>query len=243
MLGVDKERHKGFGTMKDLLKKFFPRKDKKPFSLTDEVKDWIISFVIAAVVYFVLLPAVLGSSSPMVVVSSCSEKGYINIGDILIIQGVNIKDIVAPTINVSSFDNFTYEFNQNQEITRIFVDGTPIALDRNSDIIVYSADPSRAQIIHRVFAKIYDQTAQKYYIITKGDANQIPDQISRTGGTCVKQNTGCITDAITQENLVGKRVFVNVPFLGHVKLFFCDITRLCDGHANLGTNYEFKLSC
>ncbi len=228
-----------------LLDKYLPKKKpKKPFSIVEEFKDWIYSLVIAAVIYFILLPAILGTSSPMVVVSSCSEKGYINIGDILVIHGIDIKDIVAPTANVSQFNDFTYEFNQNNEIARIFVNSIPLALDRNSDIIVYSARPSGAQIIHRVFAKIYDQSTQQYYLITKGDANNVPDQLSRNGGTCVKSNIGgCISDAITKDNLVGKKILVNVPLLGHVKLFFCDITRLCDGHANLGTNYQYKLSC
>lgn len=217
-------------------------KEKKKFNVWDETKDWVISFIIAAMVYFVILPAILGTSSPMVVVSSCSEKGYINIGDILFVQGVNIKDINAPTVEVDRFTDFTPVFNDS-EVTSLIIDGNTVELSRDSDIIVYSAFPSKAQIIHRVFAKIYEKSTGNYYLITKGDANPIPDQMSLVGDKCITENTGCISTPISKSMLVGKRVFVNVPLLGHVKLFFCDVITLCDGHSNPGTNYKYMLSC
>jgi signal peptidase I len=210
--------------------------------LFEESKDWIISFVIAAVAYFIILPAILGTSSPMVVVSSCSEKPYINIGDILIIQGLSIEDVNSPTAVVEEFTDFEYEF-EGDKVSRIFVDNTPFTLDTSNDVVVYSAIPSRVQVIHRAFVKVLEESTGKYYLITMGDANPIPDQVSRTGSVCIKQNTGCISAAITQQNLVGKRILFNVPLLGHVKLFFCDITGFCAGHSNLGTNYKYKLSC
>lgn len=239
-----------FAKIKEKL--FFWRKkkkpEKKPKTFTEkiwfEVKDWVIAFVVAALVYFVILPLALGTSSPMVVVSSCSEKGYMNTGDILVIQGVDIKDVNAPLVEVDRFRGFTpITDDETNEITKIDISGNIVELNRSSDIIVYSAYPSRAQIIHRVFAKIKETSRDRYLLITKGDANQIPDQMSGTGAVCVDENIGCISTPITKRMLLGRKIIFPIPLLGHVKLFFCDIFPFCDGHSNLGTNYEYVLNC
>lgn len=221
---------------------FWKKKEKEKFDIWKEMKDWVIAFVVAAVVYFILLPALLGTSSPMIVVSSCSEQGYMNIGDILFIQGINIKDINAPTIEIDKFDDFTPLFDENREVTRLDIEGEIVMLHKEADIIVYRAYPSGAQIIHRVFAKI--KVGDEYYLITKGDSNLIPDQLSISGETCVTGNPRtCISTPITQNMLLGKKILFPIPLLGHVKLFFCDIVPFCDGHSNPGTNYEYKLWC
>ena len=231
-------------------KLFFWKKKKKPEKkpktfmekIWFEVKDWVLAFVVAAVVYFIILPMTLGTSSPMVVVSSCSEKGYMNIGDILIIQGVDIKDVNAPLVEVDRYRGFT-PIVENNEVTKIDISGNLVELNRSNDIIVYSAYPSSAQIIHKVFVKIKETSRDRYLLITKGDANPILDQMSSTGAMCVDENIGCISTPITQRMLLGRKIIFPIPLLGHVKLFFCDIFPFCDGHSNLGTSYEYILSC
>ena len=216
--------------------------DKK-LDAGQEVKDWAVSFLVAAVLYFIILPAILGTSSPGVVVASCSERGYLNIGDILVVQGISIKDVKAPLVETDRFADFTPVMDSNGEVTQIVVSGKAVTLDRTSDIIVYNAYPSGVQIIHRVFAKI--KAGDDYFLLTKGDANSLLDQMTQTGYACIDENMGCISTPVTQKRLVGKQVLIPVPLLGHVKLFFCDLTlgKLCDGHSNLGTNYQYSLSC
>ncbi len=213
------------------------------FSASQEIKDWAVSFVVAAVVYFIILPAILGTSSPGVVVASCSEKGYLNIGDILVVQGISIKDINAPEVVVDSYQGFTPILDKNGEVTEIIVGDKQVSLNRSNDIIVYSAYPSGVQIIHRVFVKI--KTGNGYLLLTKGDANDLLDQMTQTDENCIDENIGCISTPITQRMLIGRKVLIPVPLLGHVKLFFCDLTlgKLCDGHSNLGTGYRYALSC
>jgi len=228
--------------LKEKLKEKFSVKTAKKIFTVQEFKDWLISFIVAAVVYFILLPAVLGTSSPGVVVASCSEKGYLNIGDILILQGTKIQNINAPLVEVNKYAGFKPIF-ENGEVTKIEIDGKTVKLNRSNDIIVYLSHPHHMQIIHRVFVKIKE--GNNYYLITKGDANAIPDQMGLLGEQCIDENNGCISTPVTQEMIVGKQILFPVPLFGHVKLFFCDLFlgKLCDGHSNVGTNYEYKLWC
>jgi signal peptidase I len=228
---------------------FFWRKKKKKkkekFRLKTEIKDWTMAFIVAAVVYFVLLPAALSTASPGVVVSSCSERGYLNVGDILILQGTSIEDVRAPLVEVDSFNDFRpllSPVDGNFETTALDIGGKVVYLNRSNDIVVYVAYPTGMQIIHRAFAKV--KAGNQYYLITKGDANKYPDQWS-INGVCITENVGCISTVITQKMVVGKQVFFGIPLLGHVKLFFCDLTfgLLCEGHANAGTDYQYTLTC
>lgn len=209
----------------------------------EELKDWALAFLFAAVFYFIIFPAILGTSSPGIVVASCSEQGYLNVGDILVLQGVDIKDINAPEVFVSKYAGFIPFLDENGEVTEISVSGQIVELNRSNDIIVYNAYPAGYQIIHRVFAKI--KTNDGYLLLTKGDANNLLDQMTPIGMPCVDDNVGCLSTPVTQKMFVGKMVLFPIPLLGHTKLFFCDLTfgRLCDGHSNLGTNYEYVLSC
>jgi len=213
------------------------------FSASQEVKDWAVSFIVAAVVYFIVLPALLGTSSPGVVVASCSERGYLNIGDILVVQGTSIKDINAPEVIVDRYEGVTPILDENGEVTELIIGSKQVSLNRSNDIVVYSAYPTGVQIIHRVFVKI--KTNNGYLLLTKGDANTALDQMTKTGESCLDENIGCISTPVTQRMLVGKKILIPVPLLGHVKLFFCDLTmgKLCDGHSNLGTDYRYTLSC
>ena len=213
------------------------------FSASQEAKDWAVSFVVAAVIYFIVLPAILGTSSPGVVVASCSERGYLNIGDILVVQGTSIKDINAPEVVVDRYWGVTPMLDENGEVTELIIGSKQVSLNRSNDIIVYSAYPGGVQIIHRVFVKI--KTDDGYLLLTKGDANTALDQMTQAGESCIDENIGCISTPITQRMLVGKKILMPIPLLGHVKLFFCDLTmgKLCDGHSNLGTDYRYTLSC
>ncbi len=213
-------------------------------SLQREVWDWILSFAAAAIVYFVILPFFLGTSAPAVVVSSCSEKGYLNIGDIIINQGVSINDVNAPEVMINSFYGVTPVFKDGR-VVAINFSGTVVYRNTSSDIVTYLAVPSGAQIIHRAFVKV--NYSGETLLITQGDANPYPDQMwvkDGRGGWCIDDNNGlCISTMVTQDRLLGRKIGPPIPLAGHVKLFFCDIMPFCDGHANLGTGYKYKLWC
>ncbi|MBI1973781.1 hypothetical protein HYS54_03120 [Candidatus Micrarchaeota archaeon] len=223
---------------------FWKRKkpQKKP-TLKEEIRGWIIDIAIVFVVYFIILPAILGTSTPMVVVASCSERGYLNIGDVLVLQGINIRDVRAPLVELTEEQfrrGFEPHVDENGEARWLHFSDVEVELNRSSDVIVYISRPYRAQIIHRVFAKL--KVGEKYYLVTKGDANQLPDQFGGNGA-CLEDGMGCLSSLVTQEMIVGKQAFFAIPVVGHVKLFFCDVTRVCDGHSNAGTGNQFKLWC
>lgn len=223
---------------------FWKRKPAKKRTLADEIKSWAIDITIVVVIYFIILPGVLGTGTPMVVVASCSEAGYLNIGDVLVLQGVRIEDVRAPLVELTP-EEFAEGFEPRlddvkDEVRWLGFGDKEVELNRSSDIIVYISNPHGVQIIHRVFAKL--KVGDNYYLVTKGDANAMPDQVG-SGGICLENGNGCISSLVTREMLVGKQAFFALPLMGHVKLFFCDITRVCDGHINAGTGYEFKLWC
>ncbi len=208
--------------------------------ILDEIKEWVLSFIIVAFVYFILLPVLLGTRIPLMVVASCSEKGYLNIGDVIILQGAKVQDINAPVVHINNPEEIKPHFS-GKNVTGIRVGNRTILQNPRNDIIVYSSP--RGIIIHRVLAKIIYKN--ETYLLTKGDANPVPDQYSRYGTFCITENHGCLSKAVTQGNLIGRMILFPIPLIGHVKLFFCDATLgyLCEGHANRGTNYEYKLWC
>ncbi len=217
---------------------------RENFTVKREVWDWIVSFLVAAAVYFILMPFVLGTSAPAVVVSSCSEAGHLNIGDVVINQGTPISEVNAPEVNISSLNYITPIF-ENNKVVAINFSGNIVYRNESSDIVTYLAVPSRAQIIHRVFAKV-NYNGQTF-LITQGDANPFPDQMwiqNGRGGWCFDDNNGlCISTLVNQKMFLGKKIGPQIPIVGHVKLFFCDVMPFCDGHSNLGTGYEYKLWC
>ncbi len=247
-------------SLKKIMKKASKQKtkqaEKQDYGLKEEARDWAVSFLVAAVVYFLILPIFLHTTSPLVVVSSCSEKGFLDIGDILVIQGVSAKDVKAPAIQSSNLNfialndsgsPYTYrDFEEGYEVKKLLIGSQTVSLNKSNDIIVYNTKPFIGQVIHRAFAKI--KKGNKYYIITKGDANLVPDQLGFNAfdkqQNCLTENPGnCISTLVDENMIVGKKILFRIPLLGHVKLFFCDVMPFCEGHSNVGTNHVYKLSC
>ncbi|MBI4214371.1 hypothetical protein HY546_00080 [archaeon] len=231
------------GFLKERLTFWRRKKKKEKRTLQEEIKGWIVDIAIVFVIYFIILPLILGTSTPMVVVASCSERGFLNIGDVLILQGVNIKDVRAPLVELTEeeFRNgFEPHADENGEVLWLHFGEKEVELNRSSDVLVYVSRPYGTQVIHRAFAKI--KVGEKYYIVTKGDANKFPDQFG-SRGVCLEEGRNCLSSLITQEMIVGKQAIFPIPLAGNVKLFFCDLTRACDGHSNQGTGGEFKLWC
>ncbi len=227
----------------NLFKKSKGKKKKKKTTVSEEVKDWIVSFIIAATIYFIIMPAVFNSSSPAVVVSSCSEKGNLDIGDIIFVAGVKVKDINAPMVNIDGKLEIEPVIENPDLIDKLLINGQLVEFDNDNDIAIYTSRPYNYQIIHHAFAIL--NISNQYILLTKGAANPMPDQLGK-GAICISENPNlCLSTAIDDNLLVGRRVLPTVPLFGHVKLFFCDITgnMLCEGHSNAGTAYEYMLTC
>ncbi len=236
---------------KEKLGKINPFKEKhkkeKPDLFTkqwfkQEAFDWTISILTAVAIYFVILPAILHTNSPLIVVSSCSEEPHLNIGNVLVLQGTKVKDVNAPTVEINS--SLEYQFNYNESL---IINGEELRKNTSNDIVVYTAKPSGYQIIHRALAKL--KTPDEEYLLTWGDANPVPDQVTANKikgkrRLCLSSNpNACISTPIKNSMLTGKKIGWRIPLAGHVKLFFCDITPFCEGHSNKATNYQYKLTC
>ncbi len=227
---------------------------KKRYSLSGwkaEAVDWGVGFAEAAIFYFIILPLVLGAYPPAVVVQSCSMAGTYNVGDIAVMVGAPFGSIRAPLVNASSLNYSIYPNNiseQTQEL--IFPGGQKVPVTKKGDIILHISPINGEQIIHRAIAKVI--TPQGRFIITKGDANPIPDSakiecaewVQESGGMrCTKIRStvshictsadkgypGCLSTPVPEGKVLGKAAFT-IPLLGHVKMLFMHIITLGHGY-------------
>ena len=94
-----------------------------------------------------LTKVILRTNYPLVVVTSESMLPGIEIGDLLIVKGINPEDIEVG----------------DHEI-------------QNGSIIIYETEgiwpnPISQPVVHRVVGRIYNRTEDRYYFITQGDNN------------------------------------------------------------------------
>jgi signal peptidase I len=171
------------------------------------VKDLVITFLVAAFFYYVVLTTLLGTSSPFVTILSCSMKGHFNIGDMAVVGYVNVEEVNAPLLEVMPGESPDIVINNNRAIGVLYRDQT-INFTKTGDIIVYNSMFRPGEpIIHRAVLKI--KTGSSYSLLTMGDANPTIDQDCNYGE--------CVAPAITQDKVVGKVLF-HIPLLGHAKL-------------------------
>ena len=277
---IKKIKQKTKETLESIKKKLKGKKSEEKKKLTKkqkikrEAKDWGISIAAALLIYFVILPAILGTNTPLIVVSSCSQRPHLNMGDILVIRGTAMEDIEAPTITI----NDQLQYNYDNETNTLTINDQEVTPNTNNSIVTYLPNPMGTQIIHRALVKLeFTEQAEpiqgEKILLTQGDANELPDQITQTrvngeralcldythqgmilqsqkdsedqGSELIvsKDSEMCISTPVTEERIVGRKTGPRIPLLGHVKLFFCDIAPVCEGHANPGTNYEYILTC
>ena len=161
--------------------------DKK----TRQKKEMIIGAVMIAIAIFgtygtfAILKAVYNTETPLVVVTSGSMEPVISRGDLLVIEYKVPTDIKSGTIE-----------------------------DKQGDIILYDShgvwsNPIPEPVVHRVVGKYFNESDQKYYFITKGDANadtDPPDLGNR------------IEIPVPEDKVIGVVVRI-IPEIGKVKLF------------------------
>lgn len=213
-----------------------------------ELFDLVFGFACAALLYYLILPFLLGATPPAVVVQSCSMKGALNVGEVVVLKGASFEEINAPTVQLDSEIDFSVVLdNQTQETTKlIFSDNQTLDVQENGDTVVYTSKISGEQIIHRVIAKV--QTPEGRYYLTKGDANNLPDAVRlectqwdfsgqicqklRINGICTENDIGyggCIATPVKEQDIAGRQFF-SVPLIGHVKMIAMHIVTLGHGY-------------
>ncbi len=192
--------------------------------------DFAVAVIVAALIYFVIMPFILGANPAAVVVKTCSMKGSLNIGHIVVLRGASYESVNAPEVEAPL--NFTYENK-----TLFFSNGKKVPVNEKGDVIVFVSQLSGRQLIHRVVAKV-DSTEGEYFV-TKGDANKYPDASKRvceevtvvgnrkectkigTKGACSypedQGEPGCLAAPVPANKIVGKKFF-SIPLIGHITL-------------------------
>jgi signal peptidase I len=219
-----------------------------------ELVDLVVGFAFAALLYYIILPAILGATPPAVVVQSCSMKGVLNVGDIVVLRGATFDEINAPLVRLGVPINFSLEPNdaRNQTKFLVFPDNQTLPVGTSGDTVVYVSKTSGEQIVHRVIAKV--EASDGRYYLTKGDANSVPDASKIDcavwiGGECMTYSPsitkmctnadkgwpGCIATPVKENEIAGRQIFV-IPLLGHVKMLAFHVL-------TLGHGYPDKMWC
>lgn len=140
----------------------------------------IFIIIVGVFVVYFLLQLFLNTQYPVVIVISDSMEPSIHRGDLLFIRGIDPVDIKEGTIE-----------------------------DKEGDIVVYDArglwdDAPEDPVVHRVVSKWYNDTTQKWYFYTKGDANFHIDM------------------AVIPEDRIHGVVFGGIPYIGLIKIVLID---------------------
>ena len=194
----------------------------------NEMISWIVyivrAFVFAYLIYF-FMGVILNTETPMVIVVSGSMEPVYYRGDVIVLVGINSKNLNAPELNLNRstlkstpLDEFAYANYVEDKIS--FENGAEFPFSGNSDIVVYFSDLKEQQIIHRVIAKI--NVSDGSYVITKGDNNPIIDQECGTLLPGHFPSSNCISPyPIPVSELYGKAV-LRIPAIGCIKLWLFD---------------------
>jgi signal peptidase I len=163
------------------------------------LRDIIVAFLVVAVILSIVY-GYSGSVSPLVAVQSGSMEPNINIGDVVLIRGLDRVQVVTykdgAATNYKNFGNY-------------------------GDVIVYrpNGDAHATPIIHRAMYWVKEgerlpnnQTATHAGYITKGDHNLDYDQPFLYGGTP-------IVEPVKPEWIIGVAKF-SLPWIGNLRLAF-----------------------
>ncbi len=175
----------------------------------------IATAFLAALVFWYALSFLLGTQTPLNVVTSCSMLPAFQRGDLVVIQGGNFK---APEVDLEGFSGPVSIRAEKTTCTRLFDSGaqaqvactyrvlvanSSVDADKSNDVVVFeSRVPGVDLIVHRLFAKII-RGGNEYYL-TKGDNNNALDQETGLG-------------LVPKEDVHGK-VILRIPLVGYVKL-------------------------
>jgi signal peptidase I len=181
-------------------------------------KELVFALIVAGVVW-VALQTILGTPSPIDVVTSCSMVPALQRGDLIIISGSTPK---APRYNFTGpVSNLLNQLSVNHSVCPVdYSDGTTqyvyctnhvefqnysIPAVTDNDVLVFDSDvPSIGLVVHRAVASFSNGT--NLYYLTKGDNNPTLDQ------------EGLFLSPISSSQVEG-HVVGRIPLVGYLKLF------------------------
>ncbi len=193
-----------------IIEEVVPRKwSAKEIRLNAIELAWALA---AAVFAWIALTIVLGTPSPIDVVTSCSMRPVLERGDLVILSGGEARAPEARYYGqrlVGVKQPCIIEKKGLEEgalcTESIIVGNETFSFNKENDIIVYEPSPRITDlIIHRAFARLRDEKNRVFYV-TRGDNNRHADQEAGIS-------------LVPQEHTHGK-VILRIPFLGYFKLF------------------------
>lgn len=140
----------------------------------------ILIIVVSVFTVYILLQLIFNTQYPIVIVMSDSMEPSIHRGDLLFVKGIDPEDINNGTI-----------------------DG------KEGDVVVFNArglwnNAPKDPVAHRVVSKWYNETTNKWYFYTKGDANFHIDM------------------AVIPDDRIYGVVIGGIPYIGLVKIVLID---------------------
>jgi len=193
--------------------------------------NWVIYLVSAlffAWLIYTVLGLLLATSSPMVIVVSGSMEPVLYRGDVVVMQGASPEDIRAEQVELDMptlKEIALIKIAKSDSIppnNLLFTSGEIVPITETGDTVVYTSNSIRnfgQPVIHRVVAKV--KVRDGYYLITKGDNNNVIDQECGTIVAGLPQYQ-CITlYPIPAQEIKGRAVF-KIPLVGYMKLLVFD---------------------
>lgn len=187
-------------------------KEKNVNGVRKDILELIYALDVALICW-VLLILLLKTAYPIDVITSCSMLPKYERGDMIFLQGGEIRVPTArfdhlPSMQVKkelcTVEGRNGEKNFTFCTTAVILDGKEYLEDENSDVIVYEPNPSYyGLIIHRAFLKL--EVMNETYYLTKGDNNPSLDQEAGI-------------QWVSPEQVHGK-VIARIPYVGFFKLF------------------------
>ena len=191
------------------------RSDSK--SIKSSAMELGIALIAALSVWFGL-GFLLHTSTPIDVVTSCSMVPALDRGDIILLQGGEIRSQEVELTKPVEFRDFIKNECTVRELssgairkelctTGLRADGKEYAFDKGGDIVVYQPENAYRDlglVVHRAVMKLKYKGETNYLI--KGDNNPAPDVY------------GITQDFAKEDHMKGK-VILRVPILGYLKLF------------------------
>lgn len=174
--------------------------------------------LVAALAVWYGLGFLLQTPTPIDVVTSCSMLPNLDRGDLIILQGGEIRAAEVKLSKQVEFADFVKsdcivrEISTGKErreicTTGLRVDGKKYPFDHSGDIVVYepqSAYRDLGLVVHRAALKLTFNGQTNYLI--KGDNNPAPDVFG-------------ITQNFAKKEQIKGKVILRIPIIGYLKLF------------------------
>jgi signal peptidase I len=183
-----------------------------------------------ALVVYLLLGALFGTTSPLVIVYSASMENNVFRGDVIALTKANAQMNFGQEITINQniknmpVESFIQPEYVNGYLSKLIFNTGEIIPNKTGSIIVYNSYPTQLPIIHRTIVKINALDGE--FVLTKGDndlTNPTYDQdCGKIDQLRNKSTKNCITFyAIPIEEIEGV-AFGQIPKIGCVKLWLFD---------------------